>query len=175
MKRSPNIAVFLTLALLLLAVAALALLNRGDAELRRALEENREFIVSVNGESVATVGLQALLDLEPEEFTTSIATSIATPREARLRGVELRKLLNSLDIETVSADRVAVTGLDGYTSLLSRAEVESEEHIYICYYMDGEVLKTQGEGGYGPYLMVVRGSRFAQRWCKYVESVDVIN
>jgi hypothetical protein len=41
--------------------------------------------------------------------------------------------------------------------------------------MDGEILKTQSDGGYGPFMMVIRGSRFAQRWCKYVEAVDVIS
>ena len=165
--------VYLTLALLLVAVAVLALLNRGERALRRALEENREFRICVDGAPSATVGLQVLLDLGPQEFTTSLATSIASPRDTTLRGVELRLLLESLEIDATMFSAIIVSGLDGYYSPLSREEVESEGAIYICFSMDGEILKTQSEGGYGPFMMVIRGSRFAQRWCKYLETVDL--
>ena len=169
-----NKLVYLFLALLLVVVVVLALLNRGDAELRRALADNREFHIRLDGEYEATVGLQMLLDLDPQEFRTSLATSIAAPRDVTLRGIELRHLLSALDIDTSNVTRVVVSGLDGYHSPLTIAEVEQDELIYICFSMDGEVLKTQREGGYGPFLMVVRGSRFALRWCKYIEAVDVI-
>ena len=166
--------VYISLGVLLVAVAVLALLNRGDGELRRALQENSEFRVCVDGVTVETVGLQALLDLGPQDFSTSLATSIAAPRETSLRGVELRLLLESLGIDTSGSSKFIVTGMDGYYSTLTRDEVESAESIYICFSMDGEILKAQSGGGYGPFMMVIRGSRFAQRWCKYLETVDVI-
>ena len=172
MKRGEKY-VYITLAALLAAVITLALLNRGDSELRRALGEMREFLLLVNGEHAATVDLQALLDLTPHGFTTTMSTSIATPREVSLRGVELRLLLEAYGVDISEASHVTVTGLDGYRSPLSVSEVNAEETIYICFEMDGEILKPQDEGGYGPYMMAIRGSRFAQRWCKYVESVDV--
>ena len=168
-----NMLVYISLGALLVVVVVLAMLNRGDADLRRALEENREFRVCVNGALAETVDLQALLDMQPQEFTTSLATSIAAPRETTLRGVELRFVLEALDIGISGATSVVVTGLDGYHSALTLEEVESAGTIYICFSMDGEILKTQGEGGYGPFMMVIRGSRFAQRWCKYLETVDV--
>lgn len=166
--------VYLALGLLLVAVAVLALLNRGDRELRRALEDNCEFLVCVNGATVEKVGLQTLLDMEPQEFTTSLATSIAAPRETTLKGVELRLLLEALEVDTSASSHFIVTGLDGYYSALTREEVDSEETIYICFAMDGDILRKQSEGGYGPFMMVIRGSRFAQRWCKYLDTIDVI-
>jgi len=166
--------VYIVLGLLLVAVAVFALLNRGDRELKRALEEKREFIILVDGEPAAAVGLQTLLDLDPQEFTTSIATSIAAPRETTLRGVELRLLLEALGINISESVSVLISGLDGYYSPLTREEVGSEKLVYVCFSMDGEILKTQSEGGYGPFLMVIRGTRFAQRWCKYVEAIDVL-
>ena len=170
-----NKTVYLVLVLLLVAVAVLAYMNRGDAELRRALTENREFLIRIDGEYAATVGLQELLDLGPKEFTTSLATSITAPRDVTLRGIELRQLLEAKDIDLTIASHFVVSGLDAYYSPLSLSEVLEEELIYICFSMDGELLKPQDEGGYGPFMMVIHGSRFAQRWCKYVEAVDIIN
>ena len=168
-----NKVVYLVLGMLLVIMSALAFLNRGDAELRRALEDNREFQIRIEGEPVATVSLQTLLGLDPQEFTTTYATSISAPHIATLQGVELRLLLGALGIDASSASYYVVTGLDSYYSPLTKEEVDKEETIYICFSMDGEILKKQSEGGFGPFLLVIRGERFAQRWCKYVESVDI--
>ena len=165
--------VYIALGALFVAVLVLAYLNRGDAELRRALEENREFQIRIDGVTVETVGLQTLLDLNPQEFTTTFATSISAPRETTLRGVELRSLLEALEIDASNAAYFVVSGLDSFYSPLTAAEVEREDTVYICYSMDGEILKTQGEGGFGPFLLAISGERFAQRWCKYVEAVDI--
>ena len=166
-------AVYISLAVLLVATVALAYLNRGDPELRRALEENREFQIRSDGELAATVNLQFLLGLGPQEFTATFSTSLTTPREATLRGVELRILIDALDINASGAGQFIVSGLDGYYSALSREEVEREENVYICFSMDGVVLKARSEGGYGPFMLVIRSDNFAQRWCKYVEAVDI--
>jgi len=173
--KKSNTIVYLVLCLLLVSVIVLAFLNRGDRELSRVLEENREFQIRLGGEYAATVSLKMLLDLSPREFTTSFATSIAASRDVTLRGVELRSLLDAMGIDITNAAHIVVSGLDGYHSALTLAETIQEEHIYICFAMDGEILKTRSEGGFGPFLMVLRGSRFAQRWCKYVEAVDVIS
>ena len=174
MKKANKI-VYISLGLLLVIVVVLALLNRGDSELRRALEENREFIIRIDGAGAAVVSLQDIIDLEPQEFTTTFGTSVTSPRDTTLQGVELRVLLELLDIDFAGASHITVTGLDSYYSPLTVSEVEQEGVVYICYSMDGEILKTQSDGGYGPFMMVIRGSRFAQRWCKYVEAVDVIS
>ena len=166
--------VYLTLVLLLAAVAVLAFFNRGDAALRSALEENREFHIRVNGEYAATVNLQDLLDIGPQEFTTSMATSIMAPRDVTLRGVELRFLFEAAGIDITGASHFVVSGLDSYYSPLSPGEVNGDGVIYICYMMDGKMLEPQSKGGYGPFLMVIHGERFAQRWCKYVEAIDII-
>ena len=169
-----NKIVYSVLGLLLVAVAVLVFLSRGDADLRRALEENREFEIRIDGANAVTVSLQALVDMDPDEFKTSFATSVSAPREVTLRGVELRILLDELKIDASQASHFVISGLDSYYSPLTREEVEREGLIYLCFAMDGEVLKTRSDGGYEPFLMVIRGSSFAQRWCKYVEAVDVI-
>ena len=174
MKKTNKI-VYLTLALLLVVVAVLAFMNRGDPELRRALEENREFHLRIDGQYAATVSLQTLLDLNPQEFTTPFATSVSAQRETTLRGVELRSLLDELGIDFSGASHVVASGLDSYYSPVSIDEVSGEGIVYICFSMDGEIMKPQSEGGVGPFMMVIRGTRFAQRWCKYVEAIDVVS
>ena len=168
-----NRTVYIILAALLLATIVLVLLNRGDSGLRRALEENREFLIRVDGADTATVGLKDLLELDPQEFSTGLASSIGLPREVTLRGVELRHILEAFAPNAMDAEFFVFMGLDGYYSPLSKDEVEKEESIYVCFSMDGELMKKQSEGGYGPFMMVIRNSRFAQRWCKYVEAVEV--
>ncbi|MCL2125758.1 MAG: molybdopterin-dependent oxidoreductase [Oscillospiraceae bacterium] len=172
--KKPNIVIYAVLFMLLAATALLAYLNRGDAELRKALEENSEFEVRVGGELVATIGLQMLVDSDPQEFVAAYATSSTSPRDARFKGVELRLVLDALDVDVDKAERIGVTGLDSYYSPLSKEEVESVDNVYICYEMDGDVLKPQGEGGIGPFLLVIRSESYAQRWCKYVTTIDVI-
>jgi len=173
MKMRGNIAVYISLAVLFVIVGVLAFLNRGDTDVRRALEENRQFQIRLEGELQAIVNFQDLLDLEPQEFTATYATSISAPRETTLKGVELRLIIESLEIDTSGAGYYVVSGLDAYYSPLTRDEVEKEETVYICYSMDGEILKKQDEGGFGPFLLVIRGESYAQRWCKYVEAVDI--
>ena len=169
-----NALVYIALGVLLLVVAVLAFINRGDSEIKRALEENREFLISIDGERIVTVDLKYILDLKPQEFTTPFATSVTVTRETELLGVELRIMLEALDIDISRAKRLIASGLDGYFSPLTREEVEREETVYICYSMDGKILTTKSEGGYGPFMMVIRDTSYAQRWCKYLESVDVV-
>jgi len=167
-----NKIILIIVGLLLVAILVLALLNRGDVALKHALLENREFLLKVEGETVATVSLQDIVDMQPVEFTTRLATSVSTPREVILHGVELRLLYESLNIDISQTTLFAVRGLDGYYSPLSSTEVAAADKVYICIAMDNEILQDKVSGGWGPFLLVIRGELFAQRWCKYVEEID---
>jgi hypothetical protein len=167
-----NRIVYICLAALFVVAATFTLLNRGD-QAHRTLEANRQYLVKIDGETVAAVGREELLALEPTEFTTIMATSSSLPRQVTFQGVELGRLLEFLEIDERNIDRVAFRGLDGYVSPVTPAEVERPRYVYICVSMDGEELKPGKDGGLGPYLMVMRGATFAQRWCKYIEYIDV--
>ncbi|MCL1816055.1 MAG: hypothetical protein FWG43_00450 [Clostridiales bacterium] len=167
-----NRVIFISIGILIAAIMVLTLLNRTDAVLFRALQENREFLLKLDGETVAIVSLRDIMDMQPVEFTTRLATSITKPREARLRGVELRLIYEALDIDVSAASLFAIRGLDNYFSPLTFMEVETADKVYICFSMDGEILQALKDGGWGPFLLVIRGELFAQRWCKYVEEID---
>jgi DMSO/TMAO reductase YedYZ molybdopterin-dependent catalytic subunit len=160
---------------LVVVAMAMARQSQFDPEHRRLLEENRQFIIRMNGEIIATVGYQDLMDLQIEEFTTTMTTSISPPRQVKLVGVELRYVLEALEIDRSEAKRFVFLGHDGYISHVRPAEVDKPGVIYLCLSMDGKVLKNQQEGGFGPFLMVIRGAPFAQRWCKYVESIEIVS
>ena len=167
-----NRVILVTIGLLVAAIAVLAFINQGGADRRRTLQEDRQFLLKLDGEVAATAGLQDLMGLQPEEFTTRLAAGGAMPRDTVLQGVELRLIYEHFGIDMSGATVFIVRGLDGYASAVRPAEVMAEDTIYICIRMDGNLLEGKGAGGWGPFLMAVRGSRFAQRWCKYVEEVD---
>jgi hypothetical protein len=171
MTRS-NRLILIIICILTVLICVLAYLNRGDAALKRALQENRQFLLKVGGETAAVVSLQDILDLGPEKFTARLSTSVTAPRDAAFEGVELKVVYDRLGIDVSGASIFDVRGLDGYFSPLTAKEVASEQGVYICIAMDGEILKNKGDGGWGPFLLVIRGSVFAQRWCKYVEEID---
>lgn len=68
---------------------------------------------------------------------------------------------------------VQFRALDGYASAVTGQEVLTEDNVYLCIYMNGERLKPKQEGGLGPYLIVIKNDRFSQRWCKFVEEIQV--
>jgi hypothetical protein len=167
-----NRAILIAVVALLAAIPPLAYLNRGDAALKRALQESRRFLLKVEGETAAVVGLQDLLDMEVGNFTTRLSTSASAPRDADFQGVELRLIYEHFGVDVSEAAVYDVRGLDGFHSPLAASEVAAERAIYICFAMDGDILPDSGNGGWGPFLMVVRDAPFAQRWCKYVEEID---
>ncbi|MCL1805706.1 MAG: hypothetical protein FWG28_06900 [Clostridiales bacterium] len=171
MKRD-NRFILVAVCVLLALVAALAYLNRGDAALKRALQENRQFVLKAGGETAAVVGLQDIIDIGTEKFTTRLSTSVTLPRDAEFEGAELRTIYARMGVDISEAALFDVRGLDGYFSPLKAEEVAAEGVVYVCISMDGELLADKSAGGWGPYLLVIRGSTFAQRWCKYVEEID---
>ena len=170
-----NRLILMIICVLLALVSIFAYLNAGDAALKRALQENRRFLLKVDGETAAEVGLQDVVEIGVEKFTTRLSSTAAPARDVDFEGVELRLLYDRLGIDVSEAALFDVRGLDGYFSPISPDEVTTEKKIYLCISMDGEILTDKSTGGWGPFLLVIRGSVFAQRWCKYVEEIDALS
>ena len=158
------------IAALLLLVVVTALLNTGDLELKRQLEMDQQFIVSWEGGRVF-VTMDDLLALQPQDFPAILDTSVSDAREVTVRGVELSRLLDSLGVPWQGAEYFEINGLDEYYSPVLLSEVQEPDNVLICIAMDGKALGSKSSGGFGPYLMVIRGELFSQRWCKYIEEV----
>ncbi|OQB24013.1 MAG: hypothetical protein BWY11_01457 [Firmicutes bacterium ADurb.Bin182] len=169
-KQSTLIVIFV--AVLIIAVGILALFNADDIGVKRELEMNAEFVIKYS-DFEKTIGMQDMLDFEPVKFTAVMDTSVSEPEEVTFKGVELKTICEGLGIDISPAETFEVRALDGYSSALTADEVQSDGNVYICMYMNDEVLKPKSEGGYGPYMMVVKSSMFSQRWCKFVQEIEI--
>ncbi len=164
--------VIICVIILTAGVALFAALNADDISQKRELELNAGFIIKYeNAEKCIT--MKDMLSLNPVEFTAIMDTSTTNPAEVTFTGVELKKICESIGLDISGAEVFEVRALDGYSSALSIDEVMSEGNVYICINMNGEVLKTKSEGGFGPYMMVIISSEFSQRWCKFVEEISI--
>lgn len=171
MKRS-TLTILICVAVLVTAVAVLAALNSKDAAKKQELEMNAQFYIKYAGKE-QLVSMQDMLDIEPVEFTTMMDTSTTDPTQVTFTGVEIKKLCSHFGIDTSAATVYEVTALDGYSSALTQDEVQTDDNVYICILKNGEVLKTKSEGGSGPYMMIIKSSQFSNRWCKFVQEINI--
>ncbi len=167
-----KIIIAIVVALLVLVITVLAYLNAGDIERKKDLEMRAEFIIRQNSRE-QRLTMQDILDLDPVDFETVKRTSTSEPTPVTFTGVDFSKLFLAYGFEIDNSSTVQVMSLDGYASAISGQEILSGDNVYLCIYMDGEPMKTKQEGGFGPYLMVIKNDRFAQRWCKFVEVITI--
>ena len=95
------------------------------------------------------------------------------PVDTSYTGVELKALLENLEIDTAGKTQVITKAVDGYTVALSLAEVLEDDNVYIVYKRDGKDLGAREEGGSGPYQIVIRKDQFGQRWNKYLMEIEL--
>ncbi len=164
--------IYYTVFLLIILLALFAWLNRGNIEEKRELEETAQFNLICNQTKVS-VSFSDLQALEPENFTTIMDTSTTEPTEVTMRGVELIRILHDKDISLSEEQTVEVRALDGYASVLTYSEIMESQNVYIVFEMNGEPLGVKADGGMGPYLMVIRSAKYAQRWVKFVQDVEL--
>ena len=167
-----NFAIMCSVVLLLAMVVLLAHLNAGDVALKKDLEMNAEFFLRQD-ESKYRVTMSDVLELDPVEFTANLNTSTTDSTPVTFTGVELSKLCQHYRVLISPDSIIQVSALDGYASALTGGEVLAVDNVYICIKMNGKVLQPKKEGGFGPYLMVIKNVRFSQRWCKFVEEIAV--
>ena len=170
--KKSTLIIIICVVVLAAAVALFAVLNADDIGVKKELEMNAEYIIKY-GDSEERVTMQDMLDLNPVEFKTTMDTSTTDPAPVTFTGVELKDIFEHFGIDISSAEVFEVRALDGYSSALSLDEVLADGNVYICLLMDGEVLKPKGEGGFGPYMMVINSSQFSQRWCKFVQEIEI--
>jgi DMSO/TMAO reductase YedYZ molybdopterin-dependent catalytic subunit len=106
---------------------------------------------------------------------TAQLTSSGNPQENGLfnyTGVPLWSLLEHAGISE-NATSVYVVASDAYGTVLKVKEVKDNPKIVIAYMEDGEMIKSQSEGGYGPLRLIVGTDAFANRWVKWVVSITV--
>lgn len=170
--RKQTLRIAIAVLLLVFAVAVLAYLNAGDLNRKKELEINAEFVL-IRGDTEYRVNMQDIQALGPVDFTAVVRTSTTGPTNVTFTGVELSALLERYGIDIGAESIIEVKALDGYSSALQGKEILENENVYITIAMNGEPLKPKGEGGLGPYYLVIRNTEFAQRWVKFMEEITV--
>ena len=136
------------------------------------MEIEAEFFLT-EGEQSERITMADILALQPVEFEAVLNTSTTSPTSVKFTGVELSKLCRRYGITLTPSSLIQVNALDGYASVVTGEEALRSGNVYICIGMEGEPLKSKKEGGFGPYLMVIRDVQFSQRWCKFVEEIVI--
>jgi len=172
MKKSTMILTAVIL-ILVIAVGGFAYLNRGNIEQKQELQDSKQFYIKQGDEVIATVTMDDIESVGLEEINAILDTSETEPTPIHFSGVEFSKLLSFKNIDTTAVATYEFMALDGYATAVTAEEAVMPANVFIVVKQDGEWLKNKGEGGMGPYLMIIKSSLFSQRWCKFLESVTL--
>jgi len=174
MQKNTRIIV-IVLALLFITTAVGAVVNRQYAREREALLKAAEIAVLEQGREVSRLTMDAIGQLPTANFTARLKSSVMeSPEEHTYTGIAFSDLFASAGISLKDKRRVVVHSVDGYAVPLSIEEIKALENVYLVYMDNGDYLGSYGAAdGQGPYMIVIRGDRFSQRWAKYVCELDV--
>ena len=174
MQRNSRI-IAIVLAFLVITTAIGAVLNQRYATEKKALLEAAEIAVLESGRQMARLNMNVLGTMKTVEFTARLKSSLMKkPEEHTYTGIALADLFTAAGISLEDKQRVLVHSVDGYVVPLTVKEIKAFDNIYLVYKDNGSYLGSYGEAdGQGPYMIVIRGDRFRQRWAKYVCELDV--
>ncbi len=170
-SKKQTIILIAIISILVFFVGVFAFLNSGDIAYKKNLEMNEIFDIRI-GEERIPVTMDDVVALNPVEFNAILDTSTTDPKDVLYRGVEIKDILTSKHIDFSTATMFEVRSLDGYASAISVEEILNDNFAYICIAEGNKPLKTKKEGGWGPYLMIVK-SPFSNRWCKFVQEIVI--
>ncbi len=167
--------IVIVLAVLALTTAVGAVLNWQYAREKAALLEAAEIAVLDNGSEVYRLTSSEISQLPTSEFTALLKSSLMKSPEAHnYTGIALADLFKAAQLSLEGKKRVMVRSADGYTVPLAIEEIKAMDNIYLVYRDNGRYLGSyRDKGGQGPYMIVIKGDRFSQRWAKYVCELDV--
>lgn len=169
MKRKTTTIIIGVILLLLIAVAVLALLNRGEGQLVGGQIE-----VFVQGESAAMLTPEDIYALPSVEVYKKIVSSGQENQEGTFTGVYLAELLDAATPGwQENAAQVICRAEDNFISSFALDEVLAPESVLVAYALDGELLTGKDQGGKGPFRLVVLDDEFGNRSTYWLCRVEV--
>jgi DMSO/TMAO reductase YedYZ molybdopterin-dependent catalytic subunit len=147
--------------------------NKSYIKGKNTMQEKELLTIKKDGKEVGTFDKEDLKNLGEISFDANLKSSGKPAEKHTYAGVPVKKIFDAKHIVLSDENVVIVQGLDGYTVALGIDEIMQEDNVYITYKMDGKPLGKKGEGGKGPYQIVIRKDPFSQRWCKFVEEIRV--
>lgn len=154
---------------LIIAVVALAWLNRSDAGVQEG-----SVAITRDGKTLTTFTLAEVRELRSVSAKKKIVSSNNGDEEGTFTGVPLRTLLDEVSPTLLDKASMVVTrATDGYVSSLDAAEVGEDDDVLLVYEKDGESLGTSEDGGTGPFRIVILSDTYGNRCTKWVNEIEV--
>lgn len=174
MKQNTKIIV-IVLAVLVATTAIGAIFNRQYAHEKAVLFEAAEIAVLQEGREVSRLSMDTISQLPTANFTAMLKSSIMeSPEKHTYTGIAFSDLFAAAGVSLEGKNRVMVHSIDGYVVPFTIEEIRALDNVYLVYKDNEKYLGSYGEAdGQGPYMIVIRGDRFSQRWAKYVCELDV--
>ena len=164
--------VIIVSAILAVIVAVFAWLNRDYIAMRSGAQESSVFFVSAGGEEFS-VNMEDLTALSPADIPANYKTTGQDAETRVYQGVSLKEIIDYLEIDYSGFSSAHFFAADGYASALTIKEAMDSGKCFIAVSLDKKPLGTKEDGGSGPFMMILPGDRFSQRWCKFLIEVTL--
>lgn len=151
----------IVVAVLVVAVAILAIVNRGNSEDRPGM------IISAGGSEIAV----AWEDIDTDDFEGDLVNGKGETSHNTYEGEELSDILEDNGIKLGKNDVVTVTSEDNYSAELTGAEILEDDKVYVALTQNGEMIEGI-EGGQGAQLIVF-GDPNSKRAVRYMKTVSI--
>lgn len=169
MKRRQTTAIVIILAVLIIAVAVLAALNRSEDQLVTGQLE-----IMLRGESVAVLLPADVGALPAIELRKEIVSGSGDSQSGLFTGVALRTLLDTAAPGWAEgASRVICRAEDNFISAFAVDEVTADDNIMVAYLLDGKPLSGREQGGKGPFRLVIRDDTYGNRSTYWLCRIEV--
>lgn len=162
----------LPVIIFILAICSIALIsiNKNQAEERLATIGNDEVKITVNGEEVMRLNLEAVKDLPKLSIDESLNTSKGN-QDVVFGGVLLKDVFKSMNFDYTQYHQATYKAIDGYVSPGMVKELDGDT-VYLVYERDGIQNTGKSEGGTGPMEIVITGEEFSLRNCKFLNEIN---
>lgn len=161
------------IAVLVVALALALYLNKDIIAENQTTFDNVEINILNDGEEVTTLSYNDLIAIGAEEFESTYDTSTTDPVVETYKGVELKKIFESLGISTDDKSSVVLTAVDNYAIAYTMEEVLIDGNVYVTYECEGEALLSKDDGGQGPLEVIITSDSFSNRRCKWLISIEI--
>lgn len=159
-------------------VVAFAVLLGAAAYLnsQRAAEQmagSGQLTITRDGAAVAVYSIDDLKKMKAVDAEVHLDSASSSDDDGLFTGVPLSVLLNDTDPALLKeCTRFTMTAGDGFSSALSREDLEEDEEILVVYAQDGTALKHFDDGGSGPLRLIAGNDIYGNRSTKYLVSID---
>lgn len=152
--------VAIIVAILVVAVAVLAVVNRSNSDDRPGM------IISAGGSETAV----AWEDIDAQAFEGDLVNGKGETSHNTYDGAELSVILKENGVELAEDAVVTVTSEDNYSAELTGSEILERGKVYVALTQNGEMIEGI-EGGQGAQLIVF-GDPNSKRAVRYMKTVS---